>query len=331
MQIKPTIRSLLNDYPKTIWLICFSVLTIAIVVTYFYLHQKFKGEEQVLLKPQQINTINSFINNDKDTLNVKKLIVNYLDAVLPQNKTDIQKLVNTYDFKQLIIILPTYPFTVNSYFWLSGTCVLLEVVFWSLFGLFAGLMQGVTLAKEFKAEIVYEHIGKIFYTPFVCIIIYLSLNALLNNGSVVFIDVGKSVIVLSFLLGFFTRRSILLLVKVKDLILPKGKETEEQDKNMRRKTFDDMTGTVNIVGLSEKEKELHIENARISLTSIESGVEILKHPDKYGFFTFKKVRYGDYKMKGEIDVNGYRYSNEAYLTINEKTGSLEIKFNLRKE
>jgi len=333
MNAKQKIITLLNDYPKTIWIISMSVLTTSIVALYFFLHYEIKGKEIVSLKQQQLNTINSFITQEPDTVRAKELIIDYVNAILPNTTMNVRVIANTYNLDQLIIILPSYPFEVRSYFWLSGTLVLLEVVFWSLFGLIAGLMFGVTQAREFKPEIVYEHIGKFFYTPFVCLVIYLSLNALMNSGSIAIADVEKSVIVLSFILGFFTRRSIMLLVKIKDLILPKGKEEEELDKSLRRKTCDDIKGTVEIVddSVPDQEKGYFFENTEVSLTSADSGVATIKHPDNSGAYCFKKVKYGKYTISAKTVYNGQNYSKSTELNLNDKTGPLDVHIKLDKE
>lgn len=218
---------------KSIWLIWAGSISLIIILIYFITHICYNenGIEEKFLNKDNLSAINSLIAIENDGLPKNDLIIEYLEKLMPmKDTTEISHLVNTYNNKQLIAVLPEYPFKVESFFWLTGSWVLLEVVFWSLFGLIANLMYSVTMAKEFDSSRVHEHIGKIFYTPFLVIIIYLSLNALVNSGSISFEGIGKSTIVLSFVLGFFTRRTIVLLGKIKDLILPtKASSTQEME------------------------------------------------------------------------------------------------------
>lgn len=211
------------------------------------------GQEIQFLNKTQLNVITLLINNNTPTLAVtadstqtdsstvskdtasnnsettvdhvktRKLIISFLKEnfdLKNGNQNPIIDRVMTTDFRDLQAILPTYPIYVNSFFWLTSPGILLEIVFWSLFGLMASLLFGVTSAAVFDPKLVPEHVGKFFYTPFLVIIIYLSLNALTNEGSIVLDGEGKGTIVLAFILGFYTRRAIVLLGKIKDIILP---------------------------------------------------------------------------------------------------------------
>lgn len=203
------------------------------------------GIEVKFLDKTQLNVITLLINNSKPApqstdslqsdkkdsaikqkdsdLKTRQLITDFLNESFDlrnKNENKVIQRVMTTDFENLQAILPTYPIYVNSFFWLTSPGILLEVVFWSLFGLMASLLFGVTSAAVFDPKLVPEHIGKFFYTPFLVIIIYLSLNALTNEGSIVLEGEGKGTIVLAFVLGFYTRRAIILLGKIKDIILP---------------------------------------------------------------------------------------------------------------
>lgn len=220
-----------NMTEKTKWLIWATSLTLMLALFYLAMHLIFcsPGNETKFLDKDQLSTINSLIainKNPADTNKTKELIYQYLArsfALVDSSKIIIQ--INKTELKQLQIILPSYPLKVQSFFWLNDPMVLLEIVFWSLFGLMANLLYSVTSCTVFKSKAIPEQIGKLFYTPFLAIIIFLSLNALLNSGSISLAGIGKSVIVLAFILGFYTRRAIVLLERVKDLILP-AKERE---------------------------------------------------------------------------------------------------------
>jgi len=215
------------------WLFCASLFTIILTIFYIILHLSAEepGYEEKYLNREQLSTINTIINQEEDTLSqyeTKDFIIKYLKKGFSINDdADIIQQINISEIRQMQIIFPTYPIKTTSYFWLDDKRVLLEIVFWSLFGLISNLMFSVPKTffessdPKFDPSRIPEHIGKIFYTPFLAIIIFLSINALSNSGSVSFEGIGKGVIVLAFILGFYTRRSIILLSRVKDLILPK--------------------------------------------------------------------------------------------------------------
>lgn len=272
------------------WTSCFSILFIA---TYIICHQFKDGEERVSLNKEQLSAINSIIATSSQESNqapvtplptdttvhstdttaytaklassvpgiaseakLKQHVITYInDALDLRNPKSLVALVNSYDIVHLQAILPTYRFRVNSFFWLTGKKLLLEVVFWSIFGLIANLMYSVTTASVFDPKRVPEHIGKVFYTPFMTIIIYLSVNALTNSGSITFEGVGKNVVVLSFILGFFTKRSIELLKKVRDLVLPAEQENGANDSSDEEAPADDLEDLANLA-ISQNQENL---------------------------------------------------------------------------
>lgn len=290
-----------------------------------------EGQEEVFLSRDQLSAINSIIDKESDTAKTQALIINYLGEILSiKDVNALNELVMTYDVNHLTAVLPTYPFKVKSFFWLTGPYVLLEIVFWSLFGLMANLMYSVTITNAFDKKRIPEHIGKIFYTPFSSIIIYLSLNALLNVGSISLNGVGKSVIVLSFILGFFTRRTIVFLGKIKDLILPVGKEGQEKEKNNSDGSLNEINGTVIINKVSDEIQEKNIEYTAIKITSLESDYVDVVNPDKAGAFSFKSVPNGNYKIESELVIEATRYFEEGHVHISNIEEPLDLHITLKK-
>lgn len=223
----------MNNMTKNTWLIWASTVSCLIIGLYLTLHAiSDKEGEKVRLNSQQLSAISTIIGNASDTLpadqkKVKKLIVHYLeDALAMKNSYEVDSIVSGYQLHQLPAVLPSYNFTTRSFFWLSGKWVLVEVIFWSLFGLIANLMYKVTIAENFDPTRIPEHIGKLFYTPIASLVVYLALSALVNDGSISLDGVSEHAIVLSFILGFFTERTIILIGKIKDIILPQGGDSE---------------------------------------------------------------------------------------------------------
>jgi hypothetical protein len=292
-----------NWTPKIKWVVVASIFSLSLFVTYLVLHASTKsptGTERVYLNKEQLAAVNSIIavtptptkiidvtgpdslKSTKEVIDsaqyradVQGKVITYLQDVLDcKDDSKIDVFVRSYDVKQLQAVISTHSFDVHSYFWLSGGWVLMEVLFWSLFGLIANLMYSVTMAEKFEVEWVPEHIGKLFYTPLTTIVIYLSLNALINSGSVSFDEVGKNTIVLAFILGFFTKRTIELLKKVRDILLPVNdqKTTSETDEETEDPPVSSDEEALAKEAISQNEAELKAKYPMID--TLEPGVTL---------------------------------------------------------
>ncbi len=133
-----------------------------------------------------------------------------------------------------IHFLTNYPLKVKSYFWLNESSLYWEIIFWTWFGIFANLFFNVSEAlrkNDYRSSEEYVHIAKFFYGPPCSLIIYFSLNKLIEAGDVSFDSIQYGTIVLSFLLGFYTRKSIELIDKIKNFVFA-AKKDEEEDRSM---------------------------------------------------------------------------------------------------
>ncbi len=268
-----------------LWLKWASGFTLFLVSLYLILHFFLRGQEEVSLSIEELTAVNTLITNHDDSINTKKLIYIYIDSRYELiNKRQLRRQIKTMPLDQLQQQLPHQKLTVKSFFWLDPHQVLWEVAFWSLFGLMANLFFSVTTAKAFDPKKIPEHIGKLIYTPFLAIIVYLSLNALVNTGSISLEGVGKSTIVLAFVLGFYTRRAIVLLGRVKDLILP-AKERENKGENDQDNENEVLTG---FKALADEDQK------RIINAYIQANADMLKerYPEIQGISARKKIRNG---------------------------------------
>lgn len=133
-----------------------------------------------------------------------------------------------------IHFLTNYPLKIKSYFWLNESSLYWEIIFWTWFGIFANLFFNVSEAlrkEEYRSAEEYVHIAKFFYGPPCSLIIYFSLDKLIETGDVSFDSIQYGTIVLSFMLGFYTRKSIEMIDKIKNFVFG-SKKDEEEDRSM---------------------------------------------------------------------------------------------------
>ncbi len=133
-----------------------------------------------------------------------------------------------------IHFLTNYPLKVKSYFWLNESSLYWEIIFWTWFGIFANLFFNVSEAlrkNEYRSSEQYVHVAKFFYGPPCSLIIYFSLDKLIEAGDVSFDSIQYGTIVLAFLLGFYTRKSIEMIDKIKNFVFG-SKKDEEEDRSM---------------------------------------------------------------------------------------------------
>ncbi len=328
--------------PKMAWLIKACIISSVFIITYIVLHIFQCGQEEMFLNRDQLGAINAILaleeepapDSSRSVLDgIEKdkqgLVSSYLENVLPgKNALEIKELFKVYDTKHLSTILPSYSFKVDSFFWLTDKKLFLEIIFWALFGLMANLMYTVPIVEKFDKKRIPEHIGKIFYTPFVVIVIYLSINGIVNKGTIQFDGIGKSVIVLAFVLGFFTRRSVVLIGRIKDLILPvrngetgKTSDSDGQGNSIR--------GTIVIDNVDDDTRAMNNEYVAVKITGIESEYVQTVNPDRAGMFSFSNVPDGHYKIESELVIGDKRYYDEGELEIEENTEGIDVNVVLK--
>jgi hypothetical protein len=182
----------------------------------------------------------------------KQTVFNYIFSVrkplCPHDSTTFRSYFTGFSTTQFSMVIPNFPIRVKSYFWLtegstrqySAGCgkiegsVYLEIIFWTWFGLISGLLYLVSEALrtgDFDTKEIVVHISKFFYAPLISLIIYFSINRLISDSATSLAEYSNGTIVLSFILGFFSGRSIELLNRIKDLILPLNAAKGEDSPN----------------------------------------------------------------------------------------------------
>jgi hypothetical protein len=113
---------------------------------------------------------------------------------------------------------------VKSFFWLYGSGTYFEIMFWTIFGVLASILYFVSEVIRDKKEN-FDHteipsqLAKLFYAPIISIILIFSYEYA-TDGNAIALDATKGVLIVSFLLGFYSGRAMELLNRVKELLLP---------------------------------------------------------------------------------------------------------------
>ncbi|MEO9482638.1 MAG: hypothetical protein ABJG47_04305 [Ekhidna sp.] len=212
------------------WIRKYSGILGALVFIYIVIHTTcLIGEDKkqkVSLSQGQIDFIVGVIDdtNNIDTTTSKHLIQDYLLHVGYSDSIDFPSLwlaIKSLPSTELRLYLNGYEFSENSPFWLTGYYTFIEIIFWSLFGVLASLLFHGTEAirkGEFDQKEQSVHWAKLMYSPLVTIVLILSIEALTEGGDINLDGLSYWLVVLSFIFGFFSRKSIDLLDRLKDII-----------------------------------------------------------------------------------------------------------------
>jgi len=231
--------SKINPY---IFLLC-SILTLVIGI-YLSIHGGSQGRnateknsagiETLKLNTTDIAFISTSLLSDSvrnDTVVMQKqldIIEDYLLLQYPGwdsvNRIQLKKYFKNLSPASLTASLDKQKIKVSSYFWLSGKWAYAEIVFWAVFGVLASLIFYVSeIAKDpktpFKSREIPSQIAKLFYAPLVTLVLIFSYDYFAGENAVD-IEASKGLLIVSFLLGFFSGRAMDLLNRIKELLLP---------------------------------------------------------------------------------------------------------------
>lgn len=233
--------------------------------------------------------------------------------------------LNTYDLRTIGQMLPHHEFKVPSYFWLYGEKVYLEIIFWSLFGVLASILYSSSEAifiKEFDYSRIPRYIAQLFYAPFSTLVVHLSFSLFTTADNQSFNAISTNAIILAFILGFFTRRTVELLHRLRDVIIP---GTLSSSSNDTGEQLHDVNGSLSIAGVTTLElNDLALTTVRLT-SSEDPTAAFVTQADKFGKFTFPNVPSGNYDLFAEFrdDRNKKYYTGTASVKL-DKNGLDDI-------
>lgn len=231
-----------------IWIIGTLILTAGLISSYLYLHEKYMGQQLVQLDEDQYKEIDSLIKyyeqlnlenvppnsvarvKEENEQLAKEKINLYLNLEFPTNSSPFSfaNITEKFPVQRLPSILEKVDVPTASYFWLFGRKVYLEIIFWALFGVIASILYRTSeemFLGEFKEGKIPIHIAKLIYAPISTIVLYFSADLFISDEANN--QISHWIIVFSFILGFYSGRMVDLLNRIKDVLLPLGKDKEE--------------------------------------------------------------------------------------------------------
>ncbi len=294
------------------WFYVATIATTIVVAMYIVLHLVMPGSELKYLDKEQLGVINSILDDSVGGAESRTQVAIYLADILYPGRQDqevirneIKERLDDYQRAQLRAALPTLPFTIDSFFWLCGTCVFLELILWSLFGVGASILYRVSEAiskDEFQITKVPIHIAKLIYAPLSTVVIFLSIEVFFGDGSIVVDDISSWAIVLAFILGFYSGRTVELLRRLKDVILPLGGENDPLGRSAAGQIRVALKGQIVLASTDLIVDQVDFSTAALWLSATDNPAVIKStNADQSGSFSFGDVVEGNYELRGEFN------------------------------
>jgi hypothetical protein len=287
------------------------IVLVFISVLYFFMHSHLEGQVYTSLSDADKSALTLILNNSSGDSTIvagaRHKAMNYIIRELAP--LDTVGLINNYeslDNINLIAALPSIRVLTNSYFWLHGEGKYLEVIFWSIFGVLTSLLYFASESMrlgQFRQEEIPVYIAKLFYAPFIAIIIVFSFRILTTSGDVGFDDSSIELLIFSYIVGFFSGRAIDLLNKIKEIILPGRDKPEEQPLEHVL-----LTGRVSV---PDDSVDFTSSKAKITLfSSLDKKEVAMTETNDDRIYFFKNVHPGAYDIKAELKSGTESYTAE---------------------
>lgn|GEM_PF-2081951 len=299
------IKGWISTHPEYKVLIPLSIIFFSWVFFYLSLHQHqdFKDHkgEFIHLNAQQILTITNIQEkHEKDTL--RSAEIEDIKAYL--GDFDITIELNEDNLRLFYLSLDSKPIKKKSYFFLCSNYALIEVLLWALMGVVCNSIYRLSeyiRRGQFDTKEGVVYFVKLLYAPVITLIIYLGSN-FLNADLGTQASIGNTV-VLSFVLGFFSGRSIELLHKIKDILFP-----NTQDSNP----------TVSISSEFNEFSKLDSETQKTVIRRFnkENGEDLIKR--------FPEIQTISAKLKRSANQNINMYAISFLLTKKEQSINANI-------
>ena len=304
------------------------------------------GAEDSILK-FKASTVdqNSSKNANQVSLVMVNRIIDCISFNFPDwdslNREDLRRDISGLSKNSTVTYLSSVKISIHSYFWLNGPYTLLEMFFWSIFGVITSLLYFVTEAIRnkdpkihFEPDQIPSHVAKIFYAPIVTMVIIFCYNYATGDSGTD-LSVSKVILVVSFLLGFYSGRAMELLNRVKEVLLPYASDRGSISADPTKDEPASKKITINLeLANSEMPPDTDYETvlnqlgtAMVKLIDKSTAAEIIltkTGEDQEGLFVAYKVVGNNYKIQASLStVDNLSFVYEADIDLSS-TDTFEI-------
>lgn len=256
---------------------------------------------------------------DKTKLPAKKSAVPNLGSLDTLQLRHIKNILQRLPAEVCAGFLLEQRFRVRSYFWLTGGPAYWEVIFWSMFGVLASLLYGVSTASRDDTETGYKNsdvayqFTKLLYAPLAILVTVFAYHILQgNNESMVDIEAGKEMLFFSFIAGFYSGRLMSFLERIKEILLPFDDTAKPTvGKEMPRAlSIEDVSAVVSVDPTKVSAEQLSDINEkfldRTNITLTKDGTEQQRFEklegDQEGQFVARNILPGSYVLKAFLTL-----------------------------
>ena len=275
-------------------------------------------------------------------------IVDYISFNFPDwdsvNREALRRGITGLSKNSTITQLSSVKISIKSYFWLNGPITLLEIFFWSIFGVLTSLLYFITEdirnkdpKIHFEPDQIPSHVAKLFYAPVVTMVIIFCYDYATGDSGTD-LSVSKAILVVSFLLGFYSGRAMELLNRVKEVLLPYASEKGTKPADVNRDEPAGKKITINLeLANSEMPPDTDYETvlnqlgtAVVKLIDKSNASEILltkTGEDQEGLFVAENVVGNNYKLQASfVTTDNLSFVYEADIDLStEDTFEIALK------
>ncbi len=208
----------------------------------WFAHRMGFGGEYTRLSKEQLAQVAAIYAADGDSAGntpdypsqVRRFINSDFNQAVDKNDLDsVIGYLHQCTNEQATMFLTNKRLKVHSYFWLSGSELYWEVIFWSVAGVLTSLI--FMLSSRHRKSVQYSdtdgpnepycpeevpyQIGKLFYAPLCTMVLIFGYNYIQGDNRPDIFS-SKGMLALSFLCGFFSGRVMTFINRIKEAIIP---------------------------------------------------------------------------------------------------------------
>lgn len=244
------------------WTTVLTIFLFLLTVLYVVLHNKDTGlrevldippgTEYVMMNQVDLDLVSSLViegdtTDDLSMTYMDNLNENTLSEFISfravdwdsSDSTSTMNILNGLTTRNVVPFLRSSNFKVASFFWLVGWPALFEIMFWTWFGVLSSILfyvgrTSITYKSNTTSDLrlAYDEneplndIARFIYAPFTSLVIIFTFQIIASEDTAI-LQTSRGLLIVAFLLGFFSSRAMSLLDKFKEVLLPFGSANEK--------------------------------------------------------------------------------------------------------